>query len=657
MSSTTGSEYKDSPSPSPDPASPVSSLRKRRRSSSADSGGSRKRTLLTAPYNDGYRLLYNDSVQTLTGASDPDDEPWRTSQVGASIWSSREKEAFFGALDRLGKDNLPGLAAAVQTKSMLEIRHFLLLLEDAALERAGDRDITLGDIPAAAQVSVVCERQLDFAADTLTALQARFEATQEQMRYGDNWLVTSALADEIEVAAKSIRASLPAESGDEVDPLEATNGLPIFQEFPEAKLLNPKAFLELSRNVFMNPSANTSYPWPNWQDLVSEDITEPCLYRTAFRDFHTLTISITKRILQTALFQATSRIRSQSWRTTKGVKLYVRARDVHTALDLLGMKKTRKQYWPHVPRRCRLRVTHGKHRRLRVFRWDEVQHILESTENTASTPLDSGTDTEGPISDGEHQLFKRRAARSGTPLPPPRQSSSVDSETNETIPEGEHVPESDYDEEETDSDNYPYRDEGEELSDDREIPPEESSHDFSGAEEEALEALDQETSRQEERKLWSIMGNIPGDHLKDESEERLGNMPRRDIKDQRDDWRGWTQYRAEWDEFRDPVPTASFINNRKSASPSHLWDPATDYETDFATENGRTSGEEGNHRKLPFRELPLRDPRSYAALRGRQSYSAERDMQPDAAEDDADIPAQSIEDVGLGDFKTEVYDG
>ncbi|KAK3201350.1 hypothetical protein GRF29_185g638346 [Pseudopithomyces chartarum] len=642
------SEYKESPSPSLEPASPVSSPRKRRRSSSADSARSRKRAVLTGPYNDAYRLLYNDFVHTLTDTSD-DCGPWKTSQLGASIWSSSEKEAFFTALDRLGKDNLPGLAAAVPTKSILEIRRFLIFLEDAALERAGKRDVTLEEIPAATEVSVVCERQLDAAADTLATMQARFEGTQEQKRYGQNWLITSALANEIEVAAKDMRASLPA-SGDEVDVMDVTSDSPIFQEIPEARLLNPKAFLELSRNVFMNPSANTSYPWPNWQDLVSEDITEPCLYRTAFTDFHTLTVSITKRIMQTALFQATSRIRSQGWRTTKGVKLFVRARDVRTALDLLRMKKSRKQYWPYVPRRCRLRVTHGKYRKLRVFPWDEVERILESTEYTAFTPLDSGTDTEGPISDAEQQAFKRRAARSGTPLPPARQSSSEDSETNLMDLEEKAAPEDNADEEGIESETYPQSEDGEELSDGRETAAEESSCDSTDAEEEGLEALDQETSRQEERKLWAVVGNMPEDLLKAESEERLGKIPRREIKDLRQDWREWTEYHAEWREFRDPVPHASFINNRKSASPTHVWDPATDYETDFATDTGRSSGGEGRNRKSQPKELPLRDPRSYAALRGRQSYAAELDVASDSTEDDADVPAQSIEGVGPGDM-------
>lgn len=635
-----GSEYKESPSPSPESASPVLSPLKRRRSSSAGSLPPRKRA---APYNDAYRLLYNEFVQTITRTTDFDG-PWRDSQLGASLWLASEKEAFFRALERLGKDDLPGITAAVRTKNALEIRQFLLLLQDAAFDRAGKRDVSLEAVPAAAEISVVCERQLDAAGQTLAIMQERFEATLEQNRYNQHWLINATLADEIELATKGLRASAPVESGDDGELLDALSSSPLLQEIPEAKLLNPKAFLDLSRNVFMNPSPDTSYPWPHWQELVSELASEPCMYRTAFRDLHTLTLSITKRILQTVLIQATSRIRSQGWRTTKGVKPFVRSSDVYTALDLLGMKKSKVPYWRDVPRRCRLRVTEGRYRKLRVYRWDEVERKLDSVSDNHFASLDSGTDTEGFISDGERKAFKFRAARSGTPLPPPRRSTSEDSNHTAENVDSMDDPEDDAPEEESGSDTDPYVGDVEELSEGLASEEEESFYDSTDAEEEGLEAFDQATSRKEERKLWSILGNAPEDVLTGPSEGEPRKTPRRRMKDKGDDWRTWTQYHPEWEEHRTTVPAIDFIKNRRSASPPVMWDPATDYETDFANDTGRSSGDEDRSNKPQPMELPLRDPRSYAALRGREP-SSERDIDSDLAENDADVPAQSIENT------------
>lgn len=630
--SSSDSEYKASPSPE---IAVSLSPRKRPRSSSADSTPSRKRFASAAPYNDAYRHLYNEMVRTATGDTIDGQSTWKTGQSGASIWTASEKEVFFLALDRLGKDNLLGLAAAVGSKSILEIRQYLLLLQDAAFSRAGKRDIFLKDVPAASEVSVICDRHMDTARDTLASMQEHFEAIQEQGRYGEKWLITAELADEIEVAAKDSRPSVPIKSGDDSDPLEE-NDSPLLQEIPEARLLIPRSFLELSRNVFMNPSPGCSYPWSHWQDLTSDSAAEPCMYRTAFRDFHALVLSITKRIMQTTLIQATSRIRSQGWRTTKGVKLYVRSRDVETALELLGMQKSKRRYWRDVPRRCRLRVTDGKWRKLQIFRWDEVEHILDSTMNMP-TPLDSDADTAGADLDAEQKLFNFRAARSGTPLPSPRVSG----------PEEDNEVASD---EAVGSDASQHTGEYLETSEIVHKEEHQSGYDSSEAEDDELERFDQETSRREERKLWSIVGQMPEDMLAFSEPEavpkaRVARAPRRETKAESDDWRTWTQYHAQWEEHRYPIPSASFIANRKSLSPARAWDPATDYETDRATDIGHAAGEDRFRRKPP-RELPLRDARSYAALRGRQSQSVERTIESDTSEAEVDVPAQSIEGAG-----------
>lgn len=627
------------------PASP----RKRRRSLSADTGRQRKRAVSITPYNDAYRLLYNDFVRTIT--SYPDSSKFTTykpSQLGATVWTASEKEAFFQALERLGKDNLPGIAAAVGSKSLLETRQLLLLLQDATFERAGKRDIALKDIPAASEIGIALERQLDAAGDTLASKQDRFEATQEQKRYGEHWLITSTLADEIELAASPSQAPVPVESGEDEDRQDGVGSSSLLHEIPEARLIIPKAFLELSRNVFMNPSPNSAYPWSHWQDLTSDLAPEPCMYRTAFRDFYALVLSFTKRVIQTAIVQATSRIRAQGWRIQKGVKLFVRSRDVRTATDLLGVKAGRRQYWRGVPRRCRLKVTYGKYRKLRAFRWDEIERILDASESK-SAPIDSDTDADSHGAQTDQVNFKARAIRSGTPLPTARQPSSDDTVGDNSV----EVPE-----ENTDSDVDKQLDDSLEMSDGPATNEDVSDYGSSEDENEGLEEFDREVNQLEEYRLWSIIGDAPAEDrmVKPEpSEQSVHKIPRRKIMTESDDWRTWTEYRSEWEETRSQVPLASFLANQKSTSPPQPWDPATDYETDYGTETGISSG--GDHRprkRLPIRtveELPLRDPRSYAALRGRQTQSAERREESHASEDEAVIPAQSVEDADESDVR------
>lgn len=641
--SSSGSDWKASPELSP-PVSP----RKRRRSSSADSGRRRKRAAWTAPYNDAYRILYNDLVQTVAGTNPSSELPQcKDSQLGATVWTAGEKDALFKALERLGRDNLPGLAIAVGTKSILEIRHFLLLLQNACVARAGKRDISLAEIPAAVEIGIVCERQLDAAGEGLATKQERFEASQEQKRYGERWLITSELADEIEIAAKGSRASTVIESGDDDDDLHVTNDSPLLREIPEANLIIPKSLLELSRNLFMNPSSGTSYPWPNWRELASDIAPEPCMYRTAFRDLHTLVLSLTKRIMQTALIQATSRIRAQGWRAKKGVKLFVRSRDVHTALDLLGMSASKRQLFRGVPRRCRLRVTEGRYK-ARVLRWDEVERILDTT-SSRSTPLDSDTEAESHVAQAEQAEFKSRAARSGTPLPSARHISSDDSADDHTGSSTHSAVE------DTDSDVYEDLDESLEVSDAHTEAA--SGSDYGSSEDElmGLEEIDKEATQREERRLWSILGDAPEDQKIETgttSDELIRKIPGRKNMGEADDWRSWTRYHSVWEEMRSRIPETRFLANQKSSSPSRSWDSATDYETDYGTETGASSGGERKSKKrLPLRsvqELPLRDPRTYAALRGIQSESADGEAELGASEDEAEIPAQSIEDSNEG---------
>jgi RNA polymerase I-specific transcription initiation factor RRN5 len=162
---------------------------------------------LEGKYNDAYRLLFNEDVTRAAARFETDSESFQyySQQIGASHWSAREQAVFFAALERLGRDDIPGIAGAIGTKSIPETQELLLLLHDAA-SRQGDAKLTLCDVPAAIDVGEECNEQLDLAGEALAWFQEVFEAGQERERFGDYWLITPAVAEEIESAHDTSRS-------------------------------------------------------------------------------------------------------------------------------------------------------------------------------------------------------------------------------------------------------------------------------------------------------------------------------------------------------------------------------------------------------------------------------------------------------------------
>jgi RNA polymerase I-specific transcription initiation factor RRN5 len=190
-------------------STPDTPRKRRRLASDASSRRSRRhkelrRSDVEDRYNDDYRLLFNEHVARAASRFDVNESARRSSiQIGSSVWSTKEQDVFFAALERLGRDDTPGIAGAIGTKSEAETRDFLLTLQDAAVER-GDTRLTLRDIPAAIQLGSECDRQLEHAADALAWYQERLEASLEQERYGDYWLITPPIADELDDAINGV---------------------------------------------------------------------------------------------------------------------------------------------------------------------------------------------------------------------------------------------------------------------------------------------------------------------------------------------------------------------------------------------------------------------------------------------------------------------
>jgi RNA polymerase I-specific transcription initiation factor RRN5 len=434
-------------------------------------------------------------------------------------------------------------------------------------------------------------------------------------------------------------------------------GTRILLAVPEATLLQPKMMLTLSKDVFMNRSAEFPSHWLHWSHYTSELATEPSIYRTAFNDFHRLAISVTKRLVQTAIIQATSRLRAQRLRGKKGLLPFVKTRDIYTAIDVLGMNRNGSERWRGVARRCGLRVfsskTTPKGKRRREVPWSEVERIMSS----ATSPHErSATETE---TSAEPENFRSRAVRSGTPLP---MHCLAVSESGEDFENADIADDSDSDDLEhfTDDELLPSAHHTVQGRDDSgrytSVPPTTVPNTVTH-QPDSLEEFDQEASRQEERAIWDMLSLKPAsedgsaktdDDLYEtdlEMNEKVATVP--------GDWRQTIDYCPAWEKHKKQVPAAKFISNQKSPSPMPATHATRTYSTASPSGNNSdvssTSGSRRPARKPPVEvELRARGTNAYAALQRndpRESYNGNisESSSDDNEELEKDIPAPSIE--------------
>lgn len=323
------------------------------------------------------------------------------------------------------------------------------------------------------------------------------------------------------------------------------------------------------------------------------------MYRSAFNHFHAIVVSVTKRLVQTALIQATSRLRSQRLRVKKNSIPLVKKRDVLTAIGILGLKRDGQERWRGVARRCGLRVYEGKWSRYRHNRsrrevpWDQVERVMGPVE----PDVDPQT-TDAEMSDDEDEEFRPKAARMGTPLPMERLALS---DSDDASPSGESPP-----------------------------PTPSSVKRESRRQAMSLEQFDQNRSREEERALCALLAFEPisRDNSSKSCEDSDGSIREdgsaedEEVVANHDDWRSWTEYRAEWDELHAPISPAEFLANQKPAAVPPVLQPDTmattgsssNHDTDAPT---RASRKATKPKPLPTIELEALDASAYARQQGR----------------------------------------
>ena len=474
---------------------------------------------LKAHYNDKYRELYNDTVNELIHAAPPHPkELLSSSQIGVTLWSSQEKETFFKSLARKGRGDLPGIASAIGTKNEFEVHVYLKLLQNAVVQQhlhnRRNQLFGVSVVPGALEVSSACSTALGLSAEALGILQQRAESRSEKKKHHNMWLLDQKLgrwASSCLIQGargeKEIRGRLPA-----------------------AELLNLEVFLTLSKNIFMNSSNKDE----NWLEYCSGK-EQPSILCTAFGDFHRLTVSITRRLIQSSLFFAMSRRKAAT--TSKYVSQQaVRKQDIAAALNVLGMKHNSRMFWTGVAKRCALIV------------YDE------EIEDINNAPL-SLSEVEKRLSQGEIHSEDDDGHEDLDPNDTNEDASTESSTSSASFSaDGYNI-----------SDHTSNRFDGYASS-----ASSGSSSKLSRVSNQDLdiyaEALDAKASLDEEKRLWEILDEQPPEPLSPD-DIVVPRVPSGERKtgDDLDDWRAWTDYAPEWETYTKKIPEVSFTKNRRNS--------------------------------------------------------------------------------------------
>ena len=471
---------------------------------------------LRALYTDDYLLLFN---KTVLKAANRDSRgtvgQLGTSHLGITKWTSSEKAKLFRTLACKGRDDLPSISTAIGTKSELEVRAFLLQLDEASTNQQvyapEESLLDQSEIPAASEISPECEAALDDAADALAMLQYKEDVKAEKKKHGEHYRLTAKIAEKIH---KQL--------------VDNPNGeKEVSEVVPAATLLNLKNFLTLMNRFFMN-SFDTNYNYRTYEER-REHIS---IFHTAFSDFHNLVVSITRRLVLSALFLAISRRRAtEQSKPRKRVKRI----DVKAAFDVLDMKTDAHKYWVSLARRCKLHVTEN-HTSDRL-KWNVVEDILDRSRNRKG-----------------RYPNKRwlKLCQAAMPLNESGDASDSTSTASESTSS------------DSSSDDKSYEVEDKSLN--HHSPNTENQQDQEEEEDAYISALDHEASLRDEKHLWECLGRDPPSVIIPEYVDipfkpKLEPKPLEDIGD----WRTSTPYAAEWEVLERPVPKSKSESSSSSS--------------------------------------------------------------------------------------------
>lgn len=506
---------------------------------------------------------------------DENAEIFNVTQYGAVVWTATEKEKFFNHLDRKGRDGIREIAAAIGTKSELEVMDYLSLLHENLIshhiQALQNFTVILSEIPAAAEIGDPCRAELDKYAEVLTLKEDLDHSTIIRKRYGNNWVITD-------------RQARKLADHDCSEPLRGSIHL-------AAAILNVPDWVNLSRKLYMKFGGRREEDdWTNIRQAVTDT---PSISGEALMDFYALTLTITRRLIQSSIFLAMSRTRQLQQLGCEDPNPDVRKEDVRSAIDVLNMKHTRGSFAFDAARRNGLTIVDDRHQKgwkSQMLSYDEVEKILNGDEDDLhSESVHSQSDQDGQ-GDSEDEDFVEDEAVEGHSSR--NESAQAEPDSPAALEPEARADDSD-DEDEDGEENQDHRethqhDEPQEPESPPEnLPPEEDikqdepdpqEPDFysptrrpslqsvlsSGEEEQASDAEekhadrhDQETSRVAEMKLWSLLRQ-PGPpgvstplFTMQQIKEDVLNRPLVMRKTRREltGWRDLTLYHSEWEEY------------------------------------------------------------------------------------------------------------
>ncbi|KAJ5191376.1 uncharacterized protein N7498_010361 [Penicillium cinerascens] len=486
-------------------------------------------------------------------------------QYGAVIWTATEKELFFNMLDRKGKNGIKEIAAAIPTKSELEVMHYIDLLHEGLakqhLQSEHNATLLMGDYPGAAEVSEECEEKLDELADVMCKKEEAESSWASRDRYHKYGIITEASARELVEA--------------EVNP-PLRGGID-----KAANVLNVPVWLQLSRKLFMNLGGRRVED--NWIYHKSFSAESPSMTGDALMDFYALTMSITRRLVQSSLFFAMSRVRAMEPMASEEIQS-VRTRDVKAALDTLNMTYDRGNLLVDFARQNGILIKDIRNRKgwkPRVLDYDEVERILslddDEYEEPGLGPFESEVDyDEDDDYDGEDEEEEDPEEKEEVDQPVEQAQGEEPAQKPQN-----HEPEP---EPELESESEPQPPPPPQLEPELEAPLvqphllatdqplprqrrySEGSYQSSSGEEQDSDAeevhaahVDQEYDRREEVRLWQTLNQpippllelpiVPEEEMGEDSKDRPFVVRR--TREDMVDWRERTLYRAEWEEFGD----------------------------------------------------------------------------------------------------------
>ncbi|KUM62057.1 hypothetical protein ACN42_g5052 [Penicillium freii] len=484
------------------------------------------------------------------------DNPYQVSQHGSMVWTPTEKEVFFNALDRKGKSGIKEIAAAVGTKSELEVMEYIRFLHKAlAAQYASDvhleRMPVLSDVAAATELSQECCGLLEEYADVLSLKESLVEARAGKQQHGDNWILT--------------QPSAQALADGDNDGVRGALRL-------AADFLNLPYCIRLSYVLFMNfggsQAENNWWNLAKRKDVITAYGHTPSMTADTAVDFYSLAVSVTRRLVQSSLFFAMSRLRSSN-RSGNDRKGYVRTQDVRAAIEVLNMKHRRPNF-VDIARRNETVLEDINNRKGWVptlFTYEEAEEIIDRhewtryrKEGTMYNGNDEDDSEDDSTIDDEIEMHKGTGTdddievevnnREAEPEPPLESESEPEPEP-ELESEPEFEPESDPDSELGDFDPHPLPTrEPSEISAPVVLPDELEKD----PEEEEADIADQNASHREEANFLTLMYQpvppVLNEPMKaEEPEDETKQLPERRIREDISNWRDRTVYRSEWEEY------------------------------------------------------------------------------------------------------------